>query len=322
MHVPSAVSTRAEPAARLVGAGHDESVCGVLVTHLPNPTALCNVVDAVIHQVDDLVVVDNASPDLPELPPSAGAVLLAMPANLGLAAAQNAGIKWARERGHSHVLLLDQDSVPAPDMVTVLLAAYRHLARDGAVGAVGPRFRDPREGADAPFVRVAFPMSHKLSCPTSASTVECDFLISSGSLIPLAVLDAVGDMDGDLFIDNVDLEWSFRARSSGFSLYGVCDATMEHLLGDRRLGVLGGLRNQVVHSPTRLYYMMRNRLLLYRRRHTPRVWIAQDLPRVLSKFLIFAMLVEPRRRNIRYMLRGVVDGVLGRSGPCPLEGAP
>jgi rhamnosyltransferase len=48
------------------------------------------------------------------------------------------------------------------------------------------------------------------------------------------------------------------------------------------------------------------------------VWIAQDLPRVLAKFLIFAVLVAPRRRNVRYMLRGLVDGLRGRSGPCPL----
>jgi rhamnosyltransferase len=63
---------------------------------------------------------------------------------------------------------------------------------------------------------------------------------------------------------------------------------------------------------------MRNRLTLYRLPHTPRVWIAQDLPRVLAKFLIFAVLVAPRRRNVRYMLRGLVDGLRGRSGPCPL----
>jgi rhamnosyltransferase len=85
--------------------------------------------------------------------------------------------------------------------------------------------------------------------------------------------------------------------------------------------VLGGLHQVVTHGPVRLYFIMRNRVTLYRRRHTPRVWIAQDLPRVVAKFLIFSVLVGPRGDNVRFMLRGLMDGIRGRTGPCPLETA-
>jgi rhamnosyltransferase len=52
------------------------------------------------------------------------------------------------------------------------------------------------------------------------------------------------------------------------------------------------------------------------------VWIAQDLPRVVAKFFIFSVLVGPRGDNVRFMLRGLVDGIRGRSGACPVKVAP
>jgi rhamnosyltransferase len=292
------------------------SVCAITVTHHPDRDALRSLVGGISPQVDGVVVIDNASheDELPELSP---VTVLRQPANIGLAAAQNIGVAWARAHGHTHVLLLDQDSSPAPDMVAQLLAALAQLTADGRrVAAVGPRFHDQREDRDAPFVRVAFPVSEKIWCGTSPY-VECDFLIGSGALIPIAVLDDVGAMDQSLFIDNIDLEWSFRSRSRGYTLFGVCAARMDHRLGDDRRPVLFGLRQVVTHGPTRLYYIMRNRTILYRLASTPRVWIAQDLLRIPFKFVIFAVLLGPRRRNAAMMLAGLRDGLRGRGGPIP-----
>jgi rhamnosyltransferase len=296
------------------------SVCAVVVTYQPEPAALLALIGLVQPQVEALVVVDNGSARalLSDVP--ASVTVLSQPENIGLAAAQNLGIAWARDHGQTHVLLLDQDSEPAADMVAVLLDAQQRLAEDGhAVAAVGPTFFDPREGHDAPFVRIGFPVSEKIASGTEPF-VQCDFLISSGALIPVHVLDVIGDMDADLFIDNVDLEWSFRARSRGYQLYGVSGARMVHHLGDDRRTILFGLRRIVAHSPIRLFYIMRNRTLLYRLPTTPRVWIAQDVLRLPVKFFIFAVLVGPRRQNVAMMLRGLRDGLLfARRGPMPVQ---
>jgi rhamnosyltransferase len=189
----------------------------------------------------------------------------------------------------------------------------------GPVAAVGPRFHDMRERRAAPFVRIGFPFNRKLWCDGSTPTIACDFLISSGTLIPLAVFDRIGAMDAGLFIDNVDLEWSFRARARGYALHGVCAATMRHRLGDTRRVLPLGLGQVVVHGPLRLYYMMRNRVRLYRMAHTPRAWVAQDVPRVLVKLFLFGVLIGPRRRNLHCMLRGLVDGMRGRQGEAPAD---
>jgi rhamnosyltransferase len=291
------------------------SVCAVIVTFHPDRDVLMDLVKSVAPQVQAAVVVDNDSHPALIQGVEDFAALLPQVANVGLATAQNIGIAWARDEGHTHVLLLDHDSAPDEVMVAELVRVSCDLAREGRkVAAVGPTFHDPREPRESPFKRIGFPLSHKVWCE-GESSVRCDFLISSGALIPIAVLDDVGDMNDDLFVDNVDLEWSFRARDRGYELHGVCAATMGHRLGDDRRAVLFGARVTVIHSPVRLYYMMRNRTLLYRMPTTPRTWIAQDILRVPVKFLIFAALIGPRRRNASMMLRGLRDGVLGRRGP-------
>lgn len=291
------------------------TVCAVVVTWHPDVAQLESMLRAVTPQVGALALVDNASGD-PSLAALAArhprTTFLPQAANLGLAAAFNVGIAWARQNGFRYVLLLDQDSMPEAAMVAELLRALDALALHAKVAAVGPRYHDTGESGDAPFVRIRFPFNRKLHCGDAcAEIVRCDFLISSGSLMPLDVLDAVGGMDETLFIDNVDLEWCFRARAAGYALYGVCAARMQHRLGDSRLRLPGMPRGVIVHGPLRLFFIMRNRLLLYRRSATPRAWIAQDIPRAFVKFLLFAVFIGPRRRHARAMLAGLHAGVRG-----------
>jgi rhamnosyltransferase len=291
-----------------------------VVSFFPDVATLRKLVTATLPQVDALVIVDNATSgdafgEFCADVENDNAVVLKQPGNVGLAAALNRGIAWARERGFSHVLLLDQDSIPAEGMVDTLIQAFISPVAGRRIAAVGPRFHDAREDRHAPFVRIGFPINCRMYDSGKDGLVACDFLISSGSLIPLAALLEIGPMDEGLFIDNVDLEWSFRAMAKGYSLIGVCAATMHHRLGHGRQQLPFGLGHIKVHDPVRLYYIMRNRLLLYRLPHTPAVWIAQDVPRLAVKFLLFSLLISPRMRNIRFMLAGLRDGVLGRSGP-------
>ena len=298
------------------GTGQRQAVFAVVVTHRPLMTALEALLRALRPQVGGLVVVDNASPDpgdaLPTLARAHAAALIANPRNLGVAAGLNQGIERARAEGARAVLLMDQDSLPAPDLVATLADALERLGQSAPVAAVGPVAEDLRDGGEAPFVRIGFPFNRKRHA-MRGETVRCDFLITSGARVPVEALDAVGPMDEGLFIDNVDLDWSFRAARAGRAQHGVGAARMGHRIGEgiRRLP----LGASFVHPPPRLYYMMRNRVLLYWRASTPWKWIAQDVPRAALKLLRFSLLVAPRRANARAMLRGLRDGILGKDGP-------
>jgi len=293
--------------------------CAVIVTYRPVAATLRSSLQACREQADAVFVFDNASPtdafdgvaDVLE-----GVELRRSATNIGLAAGCNRGIDFARDNGFRFVLLLDQDSVPGPGMVAALRDAFDALSPSQRVAAVGTVPVDARNGLPAPFVRIGFPFNRRI-VGGPGECVDCDFLISSGCLVPMPVLDAVGDMDAGLFIDNVDLDWSFRARSAGYRLFGVCDARMRHCIGDRLLRSRWVPTGVLVHGPVRLYYMMRNRVLLYRRAHVPRTWVAQDVLRLCGKLVRMSLLVAPRMRNLRAMAAGLRDGMRGRTGPAP-----
>lgn len=296
-------------------------VLAVAVAFRPDAELLLEGLRRASAQVAEVVVLDNGSPlvdrhpwwqglDLPER-----ARLVPLSENRGLGAAYNEAVRLARERGARFVLLLDQDSLLEPGCVDALLRHHDERAARGPVGALGPTFVDGRNGDRAPFVRFGFPLNHKFHAPAGGD-VDVDFLISSGSLIPLTAIEAAGGFDEGLFIDSVDMEWCFRAKRAGLQLVGVADARMLHTIGDELVRLPGG-GTMHVHSPLRLYMMTRNRVALWRRGGTPGVWTAQDVPRMLFKLARMTAFAAPRIPNARAMLRGARDGWRGRQGPPP-----
>jgi rhamnosyltransferase len=303
-------------------------VSSVTVAFNPDIARLAQQLRALASQVNERVVVDNGSrPGLegllarhggehPEFRDPAVRVVT-LPENEGIARGLNIGIDAARSSGADFVVLMDHDSVPARDMVFRLMAAHARCAGGpgkARVAALGPRVKDLRDSREYPFVRLGWLRNRHLRCAEgSDAIVECDFLISSGKLVPLEAYAQVGPFEDGLFIDSVDREWCFRARARGFALHGVCAAQLDHRLGDERRRVVGGLE-LVVHSPMRLYYMTRNRLLLYPRAYVPLKWKLKDFLRVLAKFSATMLFVAPRAEYARMTYWAVRDALAGRGG--------
>jgi rhamnosyltransferase len=296
------------------------SIASVTIAFNPEPAFLLRQLEALAAQVDAAIIVDNgSSPPVAQLLPGSmeHVRIVRLPANEGVAHGFNVGIAQARAGGAECVLLLDQDSVPADGMVRLLERALdEHLARGERVAAVGPRICDPRDRVDLPFVQLGWLRNRHRRARYDGEVIACDFLISSGALVPLQALDGLGAFEDDLFIDNVDLEWCCRARSRGYSLYGVTGAVLEHRLGDGRRRVPGG-GHIIVHPPERLYYMTRNRFLLYRREYMPLKWKVKDALRALAKFAATMLWVPPRGEYARMTWRAVRDAMAGRAGKLP-----
>ncbi len=299
------------------GLGHPPpfQVEAVVVLYHPDPGLLAALLAAVAPQVACVTLITNdggarACPPLPD-----NAALVDPGRNLGLGAAYNLAAAAARARGATHLLLLDQDSVPAAGMVGALLRAFDST---GPVAAAGPLWRDRRGGEDGFFVRLATFGIRKFRPPPGA-VVPVDFLISSGSLISLAALAEIGPFDAELFIDQVDTDWAFRARARGWRLRGVADARLDHAFGQ---GMLAGSvftfgRRVFLYPPERNYYLLRNSLILWRRPHAPWPWILYDVPRTIVLMLVYALFVPPRRRRLACMVRALRDACGRRSSTAP-----
>ncbi|MDR2690377.1 MAG: glycosyltransferase family 2 protein [Azoarcus sp.] len=297
-------------------------IIAVVVTYHPETKMLGQQLTALLPQVARVIVVDNGSTSA-ELAsvPAQGVELIEIGHNRGLAAAQNIGIERALAADASHVLLMDQDSLPAPDMVAHLLAAF-DLADGGSgaapIAAVGPRLFDPRSRTNLDYLKKTGGRIHRHPMPDTASKpLEVEHLIASGCLIPADVLNEIGLMDESLFIDAIDTEWCIRAIVGGFRLLLEPRAALTHRLGDNslRLRTPQRIRTLALHSPARQYYIFRNNLLLCRRPYVDWAWrrlMALALPRRLFFYLIFG----PRRfAHLRAISAGILDACNGQSGP-------
>ena len=286
----------------------------VVVTFNPNWEALKRQLDCLRAQVDMIVLVDNRSDDQLALSQRVGAdnqlKWLPQTANHGLATAQNLGIQHALASGASHVLLMDQDIEPAKDMVRKLLGALNTLPERSVVG---PAYNDLRRHiVRSPFYRRRGLALRRLDCSDPAAVLAVDHLISSGSLIPKAVLEEVGPLREDFFIDFVDIEWCLRASLLGVGLYGVCAAFMSHDLGETPHRLFG--REFPVHSPRRHYYHVRNGICLYRQGWINGFWRLASAWRLLMKIGFHIVFVHPRLEHLKFSWRGLLDGVRGRMG--------
>ena len=295
-------------------------VCAVIVAYEPDYDHFVELLGECLAQCAGVVLVNNGDPLTLSSFDHGELTCIQATGNIGLAAAQNLGVAWAAAQDYPYVWFIDQDSWPAAGLVQTLRLAFEELESAGATpAAVGPSLIDHRDGVATPFVRFT-PWGISRFHPTTHTTaIACDFLIASGMLTSVARFHVIGPWEEALFIDNVDLEWSFRARASGFPCFGVSTARLSHTLGDAvtRFTLLGRTHTLYFHAPLRQYYMMRNRIALYRRRYIPLAWKLQDIPRAVVKTLLFALLVRPRRENARYLLKGIIDGYLSRLGPLP-----
>ena len=162
------------------------SVDATVVAYRPDLAVLADVLNATADQVGAILVIANdGAPWSCPFPPNV--MLAKQDVNLGLGAAYNLAAEWARSRGTTHLLLLDQDSVPAPGMVAALLQAFKP---PGPVAAVGALWRDRRTGEDGYFIRRKKWGTQRYQ-PTAGEIVSVDFLISSGSVISLDALTKV-----------------------------------------------------------------------------------------------------------------------------------
>ena len=291
-------------------------LAAIIVTYNPDRGELTKLLNAIACQVSRVLVVDNGSKDdvagMVSASGLANCHCYCLGGNFGVAEAINYGIQKAYSFETTHVVLFDQDSLPAPNMVERLFVSYRKMVDKGIkVAAVGPRYRDPRSANPPPFIRLKGLRLHRADC-TGLGSVPVDYLVSSGCLIDMRSINEIGLMQTSLFIDYVDVEWGLRAGQKGYQSFGICDAYMQHHLGETPLTLFG--RNIPVHSPLRHYYHFRNAVWLYRQSWVPLAWKLVDGYRLLFKYIVYSLFTDQKFTHLTMMTRGLWHGLTGKMG--------
>ncbi|MGA2888103.1 MAG: glycosyltransferase family 2 protein [Terracidiphilus sp.] len=293
------------------------TVAAIIVLYHPNPSLLMRLIDSIIAEVDRLFVVDN-TPGANSNPPAlflhcAISVSYHAPGiNKGVATAQNIGIRRAIEENYTHVILLDQDSALPKDAIASLLAAEHLLLQAGyKIAAVGPLFVDEKSGERSCAVRHALLRVQRILIgPSETAPVETDYLISSGSLIRTSMLSKVGLMRDELFIDWVDAEWAYRARSFGYRTYIAPNVLMTHSIGDATARVLG--RRIYLHNAARDYYIVRNAAYLLREPRMGWRWRLVTLVNLPKHIVIHSWFSQKPFSRLSQMLHAMWEGLFGK----------
>ncbi|MEI7614777.1 MAG: glycosyltransferase [Betaproteobacteria bacterium] len=229
----------------------------MVVAYFP-AAELLDHLDAILDEVPEIIVVDNASEGesrkvLDAAQSKPGVSLLQHPENLGLGAALNAGIRWAESRGYGYVMTFDQDTHPVKGLLETYARIYDVVDKQ-SLGCVGANYRDPHTGAQ---------LIHEGQC-VGKSFAPVDLLITSGTLVPITLFERAGGYREDYFVDLTDHEMCLRTQSLGYHHYISVPVGLTHSLGFPTIHTFMGFHWIAYnYSPLRYYYMARNFMLMF-----------------------------------------------------------
>lgn len=287
-------------------------IISIYVTYNPNIPLLEKAIDSLIEQVDYAIVVDNS----PE--PSLGfrnerVIIEALGDNIGIAAAQNIGIRKAIELGAEYIVLSDQDTVYPESYVRSMLPVFKEF-QDACV--VVPKFVDAMKNGEDGFIAVT-PVFFQQFFPSSGCH-EILQAIASGKIIKVSSLEEIGLMDEGLFIDWVDFEWCWRARAKGYKIMGNADVLIQHQLGDDSKDL--GFREINLRSPIRHYYITRN--AFYLSLYSNDLDIGHRINLFFKSFLYivgYPCFSKPHLKHLKAVLVGFRHGITKQLGKYELK---
>jgi rhamnosyltransferase len=147
---------------------------------------------------------------------------------------------------------------------------------------------------------------------------EVESVITSGCLLSLRAYGVIGPFREDFFIDYVDTEFCFRARSAGFRVIETLAPLMSHTVGAATSHTVFGSKTWTTnHSAERRYYIARNNTVMLReyagfgRGH----WLWKSLSRTFRLTKRIAFFETDKLAKIAAAWQGWRDAVRGRMGP-------
>lgn len=250
-----------------------EEICIIVIFFYPSERQKQN---AIQMSKDICVIAVDNSPKDSEIINTDSFKYFPFEQNKGIAYAQNYGIQKAREMGFKYILFQDQDSLLYLDQISKLLDEYKLIKQSGTrIAAIGPLVVNEQTG-----------VSYKNELGVFA-TKAVSTIISSGMIVEIQTLDTVGGMEEDLFIDNVDHEWCWRAQDMGYKIFMTNKAILQHTVGSstKKIGKLQFIKS----SPIRYFYKYRNNILLVFRPYVPLIWKIKVIPSMLLEMIIFLL---------------------------------
>ena len=247
-----------------------------------------------------VLVVDNSAGD--DWRPAAGdrpLEVLRPPRNLGFAAGSNIALERLLCGNDRYALLLNNDAVVEPQAIAALV---RCAESDARIALVGAQVRGG--GVQLDHRAVTFgPYLVRRDQPPATAATDTEWVSGCCLLVRLAALARIGLLDDAFFLYGEDVDWCLRARRAGWRVVHEPRAVAHH-----------DADPPARPTARRAYFLARNAILLARKHGRPGQRAA-TLAACAALPLLSTVRRVVRREPLRpalWVLRGVVDGVLGR----------
>ena len=277
-------------------------ICCLIVTYNPDDRLL-NIINIIECQVGKTIIVDNNSEGksaaiLSHIAEIDKVFLLRNKVNGGIAKALNQGVRMASQMGYEWVLTFDQDTTPFHDIIESISEVYALYPEKQKIGAIGVNFSSEYSGDYYQF-------------NTNKMYHERDYLITSGCLLSIKAFSEIGGFREDLFIDNVDLEYSLRLKEYGKVSIITKKWGMRHKAGDpKTIKFFGISMVSSNHSSLRRYYMARNHIILSKEYMFRNPYFILKLNIFFLLSLISILLAEDNKiPKLSASFKGMLDGV-------------
>lgn len=261
--------------------------------------------------LERILVVDNASTDgTGEWLGAAGVEFETLATNTGGAGGFHHGLEWAVREGADLVWLMDDDGMPAPDCLDLLL---ERVERDGL------EFCGPAVLAEHDPSRLCFPIRlpggtkvvHAMAEVEAAAVdglIEGVVIPFNGVLVTRDLVERIGLPREEFFIWGDDVEYLWRAERAGARIATVVDAHFHHPATDDLGTPMMFGKTTYNHTPSDLkhYCMARNNTLNLR---AYRGWVHVLL--FWIKTVWFYLFTRRQPARIPLSARAAVSGLRG-----------
>jgi rhamnosyltransferase len=284
----------------------------IIVLFKHNPIAFKQVLKYQINNFSNIILVNNSPEISIDSYKSNHVSIINNSTNIGLAAALNVGILEAKKKGAEMVALFDQDTLIPDDFLQKMLKQINNYQTDKKLALFSPVFFNNVTDNYGPIINFKLFRLIRTKPANHTNVIHPHYVITSGSFIPISVLDDVGFMREKLFIDFVDIDWCLRARKKGYEIVSFPKIQIIHHLGDSAVSIMG--TNYPIHSPLRMYYYFRNAMYLYRLHGIEWNWRLIDAVRNLFRFLFYILFVKDRLTYSKYIIKGYYHGLIKKMG--------
>lgn len=279
------------------------NVCAGIVLFNPNIERLKDNLDSIAEQVEEIVLIDNASENLCEIKKLIGRYencrIILNEENLGVAKALNQIMEFGFKNDYEWMLTLDQDSVAESDLIEEYVDFIAEYNKDSLVcvtcNVVDRNFSSTEK----------FDKNEKYK--------EVDYCITSGAMMKTAVIDIVGGFDERMFIDRVDTDICIRLIKHNYQIIKLNYNGILHEIGRGKQISLGFRTWDLYNHPAiRRYYMSRNSVYLNCKHHSSysRKVMFGDF---FHTFLVL-LFEDNKLEKLRFSLKGYSDGFRQRMG--------